>query len=47
MRTDCFRLRKPIEWRLYEIARKHCGGQADWLVGLELLHLTRALIRAV
>lgn len=32
-----FMLRKPLERRLYEIARKHCGGQAIWKVGLELL----------
>lgn len=38
MHPDYFRLRKPIERRLYEIARKHCGGQSDWRVGLELLH---------
>lgn len=32
-----FMLRKPLERRLYEIARKHCGGQSIWKVGLELL----------
>ena len=32
-----FFLRKPLERRLYEIARKHCGAQAIWKVGLELL----------
>lgn len=35
---DYFRLRKGMERRLYEIARKHCGHQASWKVGLELLH---------
>jgi plasmid replication initiation protein len=34
---DYFRLRKPLERRVYEIARKHCGRQAEWRVGLELL----------
>lgn len=34
---DYFRLRKPLERRLYELARKHCGKQACWKVGLELL----------
>lgn len=34
---DYFRLRKPLERRLYELARKHCGRQPDWHVGLELL----------
>lgn len=32
-----FRLRKPLERRLYELARKHCGKQASWSIGLELL----------
>lgn len=32
-----FKLRKPLERRLYEIARKHCGAQSAWKVGLELL----------
>lgn len=32
-----FRLRKPLERRLYELARKHCGGQSSWSVGLGLL----------
>lgn len=32
-----FMLRKPLERRLYEIARKHCGTQSIWKVGLELL----------
>lgn len=32
-----FRLRKPLERRLYELARKHCGKQAAWAIGLELL----------
>jgi plasmid replication initiation protein len=34
---DYFRLRKPLERRLYELARKHCGQQANWKIGLELL----------
>jgi len=33
-----FRLRKPIERRIYEIARKHCGKQKQWHIGLENLH---------
>lgn len=32
-----FRLRKPIERRLYELARKHCGDQPFFVIGLELL----------
>jgi plasmid replication initiation protein len=34
---DYFELRKPLERRVYEIARKHCGRQAEWKVGLETL----------
>ena len=35
---DYFRLRKPIERRLYEIAEKHCGKQPAWRIGVENLH---------
>lgn len=31
---DYFRLGKPIERRLYEIARKHCGASPKWEIGL-------------
>jgi plasmid replication initiation protein len=34
---DYFRLRKPIERRLYELARKHCGSQAQFVIGVALL----------
>ena len=34
---DYFRLRKPLERRLYEIARKHCGIQPSWRIGLAKL----------
>lgn len=34
---DYFQLRKPLERRVYEIARKHCGRQTEWKVGLETL----------
>jgi plasmid replication initiation protein len=34
---DYFRLRKPIERRLYELARKHCGHQAKFSIALDLL----------
>lgn len=33
-----FHLRKPLERRLYELARKHCGKQPEWKISLELLH---------
>lgn len=34
---DYFRLRKPLERRVYEIARKHCGQQKAWKISLENL----------
>jgi len=34
---DYFRLRKPLERRVYELARKHCGRQPEWRVGLGTL----------
>lgn len=34
-----FRLRKPLERRLYELARKHCGQQPRWHIRLEKLRL--------
>jgi plasmid replication initiation protein len=33
-----FRLRKPIDRRIYEISRKHCGNQKKWHIGLKNLH---------
>ena len=30
-------MRKPLERRLYELARKHCGRQPKWEIGLENL----------
>lgn len=35
---DYFRLRKSLERRIYEIARKHCGSQRQWKIGLQSLH---------
>ena len=35
--SDYFRLRKPIERRLYELARKHCGDQVHFAIGVGLL----------
>ncbi len=35
---DYFRLRKPLERRIYELARKHCGHQPAWRVSVETLH---------
>jgi plasmid replication initiation protein len=39
LHKDYFRLSKPIERRVYEIARKHCGKQDSWKISLELLKL--------
>ena len=32
-----FQLRRPLERRLYELARKHCGRQPEWRISLEVL----------
>ena len=37
LHRDYFRLRKPLERRLYEIARKHCGYASKWRIGLQKL----------
>lgn len=37
LHRDYFRLRKPLERRIYELARKHCGAQREWRVGLDVL----------
>ncbi len=34
---DYFRLRSPVDRRLYELARKHCGQQPQWQISLDLL----------
>lgn len=34
---DYFRMRKPLERRIYELARKHCGRQAEWRVSVAVL----------
>lgn len=37
LHRNYFRLRKPLERRIYEIARKHCGKQSQWKVSIEVL----------
>jgi plasmid replication initiation protein len=37
LHPDYFRLGKPIERRIYELARKHCGRQPTWQISLEIL----------
>ncbi|MES2144559.1 MAG: replication initiator protein A [Pseudomonadota bacterium] len=34
---DYFRLRRPLERRLYELARKHCGRQPEWRISVDTL----------
>jgi len=34
---DYFRLRSPVDRRLYELTRKHCGSQPKWSISLDLL----------
>lgn len=34
---DYFRLRRPLERRIYEIARKHCGHSSKWAIDLARL----------
>lgn len=36
---DYFRLRKPLERRLYEVFRKHCGRQKEFKISLEKLQV--------
>jgi plasmid replication initiation protein len=40
---DYFNLRKPMERRIYEIARKHCGDQDVFKIGLENLVVSLSL----
>ncbi len=35
--SNYFQLRKPLERRLYELARKHCGDQPQFKIGLDKL----------
>lgn len=37
LHRDYFRLRKPLERRMYELARKHCGRQNEWVISIDLL----------
>lgn len=34
---DYFRLRSPLDRRVYEIARKHCGAQEKWRISVDKL----------
>lgn len=35
---DYFRIRKPLDRRIYELVRKHCGAQPKWRVTVATLH---------
>jgi len=37
LNRDYFRLRKPLERRIYELARKHCGRQTSWTASIDIL----------
>lgn len=37
LHRDYFRLRKPLERRIYELARKHCGQQSSWAISFAVL----------
>lgn len=39
LNRDYFRLRKPLERRIYELSRKHCGRQPEWRVSMATLAL--------
>ena len=38
LNRDYFALRKPLERRVYELARKHCGQQRTWRASVATLH---------
>lgn len=38
LNREYFALRKPLERRIYELARKHCGRQRTWLASVTTLH---------
>lgn len=35
---DYFRIRSGFDRRIYELARKHCGNQKSFVIGLDLIH---------
>ena len=35
---DYFRIRRPLDRRIYELARKHCGNQKQWQCSIKALH---------
>lgn len=37
LNRDYFQLRRPLERRVYELARKHCGRQREWHISVDTL----------
>ncbi len=37
LNRDYFSLRRPLERRIYELSRKHCGKQARWQISIDTL----------
>ena len=37
LHPDYFRLRTPLDRAVYQVVRKHCGGQREWTIGLPKL----------
>ena len=37
LHADYFRLRTPLDRAVYQLVRKHCGGQREWTIGLSKL----------
>ena len=38
LNRDYFKIKKPIDKRIYELGRKHCGQQKEFSIGLAALH---------
>lgn len=38
LHPDYFRIRKPLDRRIYELARKHCGKNQQWIFNLKELY---------
>ncbi|HGJ5869578.1 replication initiator protein A, partial [Arsenophonus nasoniae] len=44
---DYFRIRKAIDRRIYEIARKHCGNQHEFIISLEKIYLKTGSVLSI
>lgn len=45
--SDYFRIRKAMDRRIYEIARKHCGSKQEFIICLDKLHQKTGSTRAL